>query len=425
MLSEIRQAVSSIDSVEASLERYSRIEPWLHAFTWVDPDRARRCARDADARPDEGASPLKGIPIGVKDIFDTAGIPTEHGSRLFAGRIPRGNSDVVEALEKAGAIMFGKAVTAELAFLHPGPTVNPWNRQRTPGGSSMGSAAAVAAGIVPLAIGSQTNGSVIRPAAFCGVVGFKPSGGVIPRGGALIFSPTLDQVGVFARSVQDAALLASRLAGDFGEASAGSRHAPRLCVLPASNLSSAEPSMLARFDSDTASLRELGAAIELVNPPAGFEQALEAHRAIMSVEAYWCLTNLVSRAPDMTSETLKAFLDLGGRTSTAKYQSALTLRRKLRKAFEAQMSTFDALLTIPTPGEAPTLETTGDPRFCTPWTLIGAPAITIPTGLGPAGLPLGLQLVGRPGRDGELLRAAEWVAEHLPGLSPPALDGSD
>jgi Asp-tRNA(Asn)/Glu-tRNA(Gln) amidotransferase A subunit family amidase len=214
------------------------------------------------------------------------------------------------------------------------------------------------------------------------------------------------------------------LAGkNFGEATAGSRHAPRLCVLPVSTLSAAEPSMLARFDSATSSLRALGGAIELVSPPAGFEQALEAHRTIMSVEGYWCLTNLVSRAPEMASDTLKAFLDEGRRRSASTYESALTVQRKLRKAFDAQMGSFDALLTIPTPGEAPSLETTGDPRFCTPWTLIGAPAITIPTGLGPAGLPLGLQLVGRPGRDGELLRAAEWVAERLTPLYPPMLGG--
>ena len=367
--------------------------------------------------------PLRGIPIGVKDIFDTAGIPTEHGSLLFAGRIPRGNSDVVSALERAGAIMFGKTVTAELAFLHPGPTVNPWNRGRTPGGSSMGSAAAVAAGIVPMAVGTQTNGSVIRPAAFCGVVGFKPSAGTIPRGGALIFSPTLDQVGVFARSVQEAALLATTLAGTSpSSARRSSAHTLRFCVLPPSTLGSAEPSMLARFESDTASIRALGCAIEIVSPPAGFERALEAHRTIMSVEGYWCLNNLVSRSPDMVSDILKAFLDEGRRTSATTYQSALTLRRKLRKAFDAQIRPFDALLTIPTPGEAPGLETTGDPRFCTPWTLIGAPAITFPTGLGPSGLPLGMQLVGRVGRDGELLRASEWVAERLPRLSLPTPD---
>ena len=180
--------------------------------------------------------------------------------------------------------------------------------------------------------------------------------------------------------------------------------------------------MLARFDSDTATLGELGAAIELVSPPAGFEQALGAHRAIMSVEGYWCLANLVSQSPGMASETLKAFLDDGRRTSGSTYRGALTLSRKLRKAFDAQMRGFDALLTIPTPGQAPGLETTGDPHFCTPWTLIGAPAITFPTGLGPSGLPLGMQLVGRVGRDGELLRASEWVAERLPRLSLPTLD---
>ena len=382
-----------------------------------------RRSRASDSDPSASASPLRGVPIGVKDIFDTAGIPTEHGSELFAGRIPSRNSDVVEAIAKAGAIMFGKTVTAELAFLHPGPTVNPWNRHRTPGGSSMGSAAAVAAGIVPLAIGTQTNGSVIRPAAFCGVVGFKPSAGAIPRGGALIFSPTLDQVGVFARNVEDAALLAAALAGpNFKRASTSARHEPRFCVLPLPTLSAADPPMLARFRADIAAIAAAGGDVEFLrSPPPGFEDMLPALRTIMSVEGHWCLSNVVSGRPDAVSSTLKDFLDEGSKVPISVYQSALALRRRMQRAFLAQMRSFDALLTIPAVGEAPGLETTGDPRFCTPWTLIGAPAITIPTGLGPGGLPLGLQLVGRIGRDGQLLRAAGWVAEHLPRLPPLAI----
>ena len=410
--------------VGVCLDRYSKMEPWLHAFSWLDQDRAMRLAKKVDSDSLTGESHLRGIPIGVKDIFDTAGIPTEHGSPLFAGRVPSKNSDVVEAIERAGGIMFGKTVTAELAFLHPGPTTNPWNPRRTPGGSSMGSAAAVAAGIVPMAVGTQTNGSVIRPAAFCGVVGFKPSAGAIPRGGALIFSPTLDQVGVFARTVPDAGLLAATLAGKSLIASrAGSRNPPGFCVLPPSTLSSAEPAMLAQFESDIGGIRAAGGAVEfLSSAPAQFEEATQVHRTIMSVEGYWCLTNLVSQRPEWVSTTLKAFLDEGSRISISTYQTALALRRKLQKAFDAQMRPFDALLTIPTPGEAPGLETTGDPRFCTPWTLIGAPAITIPTGHGPQGLPLGLQLVGRVGRDGEVLRAAQWVAERFPQLSLPRLE---
>jgi Asp-tRNA(Asn)/Glu-tRNA(Gln) amidotransferase A subunit family amidase len=406
--------------VNECLERYSKIDPWLHAFSWLDPHRAARLAKAADLDLDE--SPLRGVPVGVKDIFDTAGIPTEHGSPLFAGRVPTQNSEVVERIEKAGGIVVGKTVTAEMAFLHPGPTVNPWNPRRTPGGSSMGSAAAVAAGIVPLAVGTQTNGSVIRPAAFCGVVGFKPSAGIIPRGGALVFSPTLDQVGVFARTVRDAGLLAGSLAGTrIRRAPAGSVDPLRFCVLPRSTMASADPSMLAQFESDVAGISALGGEIEFLIPPAGFEQALQVHRTIMSVEGYWCLANVVSSRPEIISNTLKMFLEEGARTPASTYRSALALRRKLMTALAARMSPFDALLTIPTSGEAPSLETTGDPRFCTAWTLIGAPAITIPTGLGPHGLPLGLQLVGRVARDARLLRAAEWVAEHLPQLSlrPP------
>ena len=185
-------------AVEQSLTELHRWEDRLHAFAWCDPERARARAHAADRNNARSRRPLYGLTVGVKDIFDTAGIPTEYGSPIFAGRLPRRNAMAVRRLEAAGAVVFGKTVTAELAYFAPGPTTNPWNFDRTPGGSSMGSAAAVAAGVVPIAIGTQTNGSVIRPAAFCGVVGFKPSAGRLPGSGALRFSPHLDQVGVFA-----------------------------------------------------------------------------------------------------------------------------------------------------------------------------------------------------------------------------------
>ncbi|HEX2186054.1 MAG TPA: amidase, partial [Chloroflexota bacterium] len=226
--------------VESCLAQAAAVEPWLKCFTWLDPDRARRWA--AESRPPDGGSPasrvprpasttnsdpgarsraarnsellLCGIPLGIKDIIDTAGIPTEHGSALFRGRVPERSAPVVQALEGAGAIVLGKTVTAEMAYFHPGPTRNPWNPARTPGGSSMGSAAAVAAGIVPGAVGTQTNGSVIRPAAFCGVVGFKPSAGRISRTGVLCFSHTLDQLGAFASTVEGVAWLAAAMGGE-------------------------------------------------------------------------------------------------------------------------------------------------------------------------------------------------------------------
>ena len=224
-LAEINRAMAageqtSAAMVEAALRRADQVEGWLHAFAWLEPQRARRLAADLDraaqAARSEGRplGPLHGIPIGIKDIVDTAGIPTEHGSALFAGRIPDASAETVRNLEGAGALVLGKTVTAEMAYFQPGPTVNPFNPERTPGGSSMGSAAAVAAGIVPGALGTQTNGSVIRPAAFCGVVGFKPTAGRLSRQGMLTFSETLDQPGAFTRSVADVAWLVAALAGD-------------------------------------------------------------------------------------------------------------------------------------------------------------------------------------------------------------------
>src|SRR5206468_2965766 len=198
-----RGELSSTGLVERALRRYAETEPTIHAFAWLDEERAKRLATASDERRRSGApvGRLEGIPIGVKDIFDTAGLPTENGSALFEGRIPEKSAAVVRAAESAGAIVLGKTITAELAYLTPGPTRNPWDPERTPGGSSMGSAAAVSAGVLPAAIGSQTNGSVIRPAAFCGVVGFKPTVGRISLEGAFEFARTLDHAGVLGRSV--------------------------------------------------------------------------------------------------------------------------------------------------------------------------------------------------------------------------------
>lgn len=420
--------VTSAELVDSALERARAWEPRLHAFAWLDPGRARRLAAEADRARAAGGrlGPLHGVPIGVKDIFDTAGIPTEHGSALFRGRIPTGSADVVIALEAAGAIVLGKTVTAEMAFYHPGPTTNPWNPSRTPGGSSMGSAAAVAAGIVPAAVGSQTNGSVIRPAAFCGVVGFKPTYETISRAGVLTFSQTLDHVGGFARSVEGVAWLVAAMTGDPlgewvpGPAAAGGQ-APRFAAAPTADRERAEPPAWAQFEADLAALGAAGARIERPPLPAGLDEALPVQRTIMAVEAAANFGPAVAGQPGAVSSTLRALLDEGARTPAATYQAALRERTRLIAAFADWAAPFDAVLTLPAAGEAPGLETTGDPRFCTRWTLVGAPALTLPTGFGPAGLPLGLQLVGAPGTDRRLLAAAAWVEARRPAPGWPKL----
>ena len=404
--------------VDDSLALHEALEPTLKAFTWIDLDRVRLQARDLDRRLAAGRAeepPLAGVPLAVKDIFDTAGIPTECGSPLFRGRVPARDASVVAALADSGAILFGKTVTAELAYATPGPTTNPWNPDRTPGGSSMGSAAAVAAGIVPGSIGTQTNGSVIRPAAFCGVVGFKPSAGRLSLDGVMTFSRTLDQVGAFARSVDDAAWIAAAMARDpvtswLAPAEAEGEAPLELAVARTSDWEAADPAMRRRFEADLAALSEAGAHLVEAPLPGGLEDGVAVHRTIMAVEANDSLGPLVRERPELVSAALGQLLEEGAGVPAGTYQEAIAERKRLVDAFRLWASRFDAVLTPAARGEAPGLETTGDPRFCTRWTLVGAPAVVIPTGLGPSAMPLGLQLVGAPGSDARLLKAARRAA---------------
>ncbi len=387
--------------LEQALARIAEREPEVQAFAWLDVERARRLARTAPP------GPLHGVPVGVKDIIDTAGIPTENGSPLYRGRVPARSATVVDRLEQAGAVVVGKTVTAELAYFTPGPTRNPWDPTHTPGGSSSGSAAAVAAGMCALAIGTQTNGSVIRPAAFCGVVGFKPTAGLIPRDGIMSFSPTLDQVGGFAASVAEAATLCSVLAAADLRPEVLER--PRLAVAMTSEWSECQPAARERLETAVA---ELG---PVARPPLprGFEEAIGVHRTIMAVEAQRGLGPEVERAPELVSRRLRDLVEEGAGISGAEYQAALAERAALLERFAEWAAGYDAILTLPTLGEAPPLETTGDPRLCTRWTLVGAPAISLPAGRGPAGLPLGLQLAAQPGADRRLLGAAAWVESRV------------
>ncbi len=418
-----RGALTSVELVDRALARYEATEPRIHAFAWLDAGRARRVALASDERRRSGApvGRLEGIPIGVKDIFDTAGIPTEHGSRAFAGRVPTGDAAAVRAAQAAGAIVLGKTVTAEIAYLTPGPTRNPWDPARTPGGSSMGSAAAVAARIVPAAIGSQTNGSTIRPAAFCGVVGFKPTRGRISLDGALEFSHTLDHAGVFATSVRAAGLFAAILAGDRERApSAVRRRVPRFAALRTSEWDHATEPMRMRFQEDVDVLADAGGPIEWPDPPPLLEETQRIIRVVMLYEGARAVLPLVAGREQLVSTFAREQLAEGTRIDERAYRDALAERARLVDELAAWAAPYDAILTPPTTGEAPSAESTGDPRFCSRWSLSGAPAITIPTGVGPAALPLGLQLVGAPGTDEALLAAAMWAEERLarPGEPP-------
>jgi Asp-tRNA(Asn)/Glu-tRNA(Gln) amidotransferase A subunit family amidase len=416
--------VSSEQYVQACLERVRAVDPDVEAWTFLDPDHALAQARAADAARLEGrpTGALHGVPVGVKDIIDTADMPTEHGSALYAGRTPSRDATVVAMLRGAGAVIMGKTVTTEFATYTPGKTRNPHNAEHTPGGSSSGSAAAVAAGMVPLALGSQTNGSVIRPASFCGVYGLKPTHGLIPRPGVFTLSRTLDTIGLFARTLDDVSLLAEQLVG-FDERDPDSRPRGRI---PFREVSAEEPPATPRFalvrtprwdrtDGDTKEAfgelaSALGDRLEEIELPQA-DEAFEWHRLIMEAEMAASLDREWDKGRDRLSDRLRTQLGRGREIRAVDYQKA----RARAEAFTDGLAELfqlrcDAILTPAAPGEAPRgLESTGDPSFCTLWTLTGVPAVTLPLMRGANGLPIGVQLVGPRYGDARLLRTARWL----------------
>ena len=431
---DIREGrVSAAELLADCLKRVDELEATVQAWAFLDRDHAMQQAQRADQHRKEGKAlgPLHGVPIGIKDIFDTADMPTELGSPLWAGRTSRRDAAVVARLREAGAVIMGKTVTAEYAYRRPGKTTNPHDAQRTPGGSSSGSAAAVAALMVPGAIGSQTNGSVIRPAAFCGVVGFKPTHGLIPRGGALLLSRTLDHVGVFARTVEDAALLAETLVGvDEDDPDTRPAARPRLAAV-----AGAEPPLPPRFafvrspawDHAESETREafaelvaaLGEAVAEVDLGASFARGVDMHRTIMEVEMAHNLHRDLERGGERLSPVLRALIERGRARAAIDYLDALASIPALNAALDPVFDEYDAIVTPAAPGEAPLgLQSTGQPIFCTLWTYLGTPALTLPLLRSAAGLPLGVQLVGRRGGDARLLRTARWLVSLLARRTP-------
>ena len=414
--------------VESCLGRIEEVDGDVQAWAFLDPDYARAQARAIDQARSEGVpmGPLHGLPVGVKDIFDTADMPTEDGTVLHAGRRPERDSTAVALLREAGAVIMGKTVTTELALFGPGKTHNPRDPARTPGGSSSGSAAAVASGMVPLAIGSQTNGSTIRPASFCGVVGFKPGRGLISRKGVLTLSRTLDQVGVFAGSLDDAALIAEVLmAYDPNDAEMRPRARPRLRETLAEEppmppkLAFAKTPVWSHAEGDTkeafAELMEvLGDGAQEVELPSMFEQAVEVHRAIQDAEAAVNYAPEYEKGRDRLSAKLREIIEHGQQVGAGDYIRAVGRIALLRDSLDEYFDHYDAFLTPAAPGEAPVgLDSTGNPIFCTTWTLLGMPAISLPLLTGSNGMPIGVQLVGQHGQDARLLRTARWLWERV------------
>ncbi|WP_370156847.1 amidase [Ferrovibrio sp.] len=410
---------------EACLAAIERQEATVGAWTFLDRDHALAQADRCDDLHRAGGphGPLHGIPVGVKDILDTHDMPTEDGTPLHAGRTPRQDAAAVARLRQAGAIVMGKTVTTEFATYHPGKTANPLDPTRTPGGSSSGSAAAVAAGMVPLAIGTQTNGSVIRPASFCGVVGYKPTLGLIPRTGVLRQSPAFDQIGVFARNVPDAALLAECLIGHDPEDPATRATArpplaatalapppvtPRLAFVPSPVWDRAEAETQEAFGELVAAL---GSGIERLDLPDRFAAAIDWHRTVMETDIALNLARDYDHGADRMSASLRGQIKRGRTAYGAyAYAEAIAAIGMLNDALDEAFFAYDAFVTPAAPGPAPRgLETTGDPIFCTLWTFCGLPAITLPLLQSSDGMPIGVQLVGPRGSDARLLRTAHWL----------------
>jgi Asp-tRNA(Asn)/Glu-tRNA(Gln) amidotransferase A subunit family amidase len=420
-------AFTSEQLIEACLQRIREAEPAVQAWQFLNEEHALAQARTLDEQRREGRAtgPLHGVPVGIKDIIDTGDMPTEDGTPLHAGRTPDRDATVVAMLRQAGAVILGKTVTTECAYFSPGKTRNPHNPEHTPGGSSSGSAAAVAAGMVPLALGSQTNGSTIRPASFCGIYGFKPTHGLIPRAGMLRLSRSLDVVGLFARAIEDIALLAEQVTGfDDRDPDTQPRARP-----PFLATALAEPPMPPRFafvrgptweraEKETeeafAELCEsLDDAVMPIDLPLPVD-VLESHRILMEAEMAANFELEWERGRDRLSPQLRALLERGRSVTALDYQRALARIPVLNDELLELFDRVDAIITPSAPGTAPKgLGATGDPSFCTLWTLCGMPAVNLPLMQGENGLPIGVQLVGRRDDDARLLRTANWLARRL------------
>ncbi len=424
---------TSVELVQECLDLIAKIEDKVGAWQYLDPDYALEQAQNADLARHEGkdVGPLNGIPVGIKDIFDTADMPTENGTVLHAGRQPTVDATVVSLLRRAGAVIMGKTVTAELAVYSPGKTTNPHDPHRTPGGSSSGSAAAIAADMVPLALGTQTNGSVVRPASFCGVYGYKPTHGLISRHGVLHQSYHLDQIGVFARSVEDTALLAEQLAVfDHWDPDLKPRSRPHL--LATAMQDPPTPPRLAFIkspvwheaseDTQTAFLQfieKLGSCAVEVELADIFESAVQCHRTIMLSDLANSYARLYLNGKAKISAELCTLIEKGQKYLATDYISAVEQIPVFNDALKGIFDSYDAILTPAATGEAPIgLESTGSPIFCTIWTLCGVPAISLPLLAGQNRMPLGVQLTAARGCDGQLLRTARWLVQECKEFKP-------
>ena len=425
--------LSPVDLVASLLSRIEALEPALVAWATLVPELALAAARQAERRP--GAeSPVHGVPFGAKDIFDTAGIRTAAGSKLWAERVPAKDAASVALLTGAGAVLLGKTHTTEFADGDPAPSRNPWDAEHTPGGSSTGSAVAVAARMVPFALGSQTIGSVLRPAAYNGVVGLKPTFGRISRLGVAPLAPSFDHVGVLTRTVADAAAVLDVLAGhdaadpdsadmpvDAYSAAVGTGAAPRIGLLRGWFAEESDAETRLKMEDVAQELARAGADIREVDPGIDFGDAYAHHRVMMETETAETHAELFTGNEHLYGPKLTEYIRRGQAHAATAYVLAAAFRRRMSDLAREALEGVDALLMPTASGPAPRdLTSTGDTRFQSPWSYTGFPSISVPMGLAGNGLPLGMQLAGAPFEEAKLLRVAHWAEQALGvRLSPP------
>ncbi len=424
---------SCVEVAAAANVAITRLDGDVYAFATEPGDAAIDRARELDKLPPQAAArlPLLGVPIAVKDVFDTAGLPTEYGSSIYRGHRPRTDAALVGLLQAAGAVVVGKTKTSEFAFRHPSDTRNPLDRERSPGGSSSGSAAAVAARMVPLATGTQTAGSIVRPASYCGVLGFKPTFGLLPLAGALPTSASLDTAGFIARRVEDLEL--ALVAGSAAPAGMATARSAR----PALALERYEPGSPPRIgllrmfwdQLETAARTAIeeyldivaaaGAIVDEVRPPLSFELLAQAQMTIQAAETAWSLAGEADWHGEAVSDELRAYVAEGRAVAPDAYLAALRLADEQRWRFGDELGTIDALLAPSTLGVPPLgLQSSGDALFCRPFTLLGVPALALPGAWTPEGLPVGLQLVAPAHADRRLLAVARWLLEQVGERAP-------
>jgi aspartyl-tRNA(Asn)/glutamyl-tRNA(Gln) amidotransferase subunit A len=427
----------AVDLLEQCLARIDRHEEQLHAWVRVDREQARADARRLDEELQRGhdRGPLHGMPVGIKDIIDVRGWPTLAGSSLRAGHLATEDAPLVSRLRERGAVLIGKTVTTEFAGFDPAPTRNPWNLAHTPGGSSSGSAAAVAMRMCVAAIGSQTGGSITRPASFCGVYGCKPTHELVSIGGVVPISLRLDHPGPIARSVRDLALLLQAIAepeqpgADQLAAMLPSGELPRpprLAVVESFFMDEADADVRTATRQAIAALQRTGAAIERVPLPPEFEGVHQRHRTIMAADTAGQHRANFQRQPEKFGRQMIAIIEEGLRIDPAEYAEAARQQHLLAEAVGRICNSCDALLTPATVTAAPSMATTGDPRFNSPWSYAGVPTVSLPCSLSPDGLPCSIQLIAESSADARLLRVADWCERRLAfELEPPMLaDGT-